>query len=113
MTDLKVYVANYLGQACTVTRSENGFIRDILTFNCDGYEIQAQQEKEIVLNTRRNYKGKFVPSTTMTIVDVSEQEVEKVLNVIDRICWLLSFASMSSGMVMNTHQEVVTKVSIL
>ncbi len=95
MSDIRAYVANFLGRGHEITKYKDKWIRDSLSFNCDGFIFQFIQNREIITGNLDSFKGQFTKSTEVLIKDVKENDVKKALAVLNRICWLLSFAGLS------------------
>lgn len=98
MPDIRAYVANFLGSGHEFTKYKDKDIRDSLSFDCDGFSFQFIQKPEIILGNINDFKNTFTESTEVLIKNVSENNVKNALKVLDRICWLLSFASLSRVM---------------
>ncbi|MBZ0257631.1 hypothetical protein K8I31_16310 [bacterium] len=95
MSDLRAYVANFLGGGHEITWYGEHWIRDSLSFKCDGFTFMFIQKQEIVTGKLDDFKGFFTKSSEVLVKDVSKNDVEKVLKALSRICWLLSFAGLS------------------
>lgn len=95
MPDIRAYVANFLGCGSGLTQYQDGWVRDSLLFECDGFRFQFIQNQEIATRNSGKFKGRFVSSTEVMIRDVRNKDVSKAINALHRICWLLSFASLS------------------
>lgn len=97
MPDLRAHVANCLIGGETITDLGNkSFIRDTAKFTCEGREFIVNQKPEVVSGTPLSeFTGRFSLTTQILVPNVAKSAVPKVLAVIDRICWLLSFACQS------------------
>lgn len=98
MADLRAYVANYLGGGEEISKYEDTWVRDSLFLICDSFKFQFIQNKEVVTGPLTDFKGSFVASSEILVRNVRQRDVDKVLKIIERICWLLSFASLSRVM---------------
>lgn len=95
MATLKASVANCLIAGHRGTTTGKFWIRDIIEFNCDGRSYIFKQRSEIANSQINQYIGSFCESTEVIVENIQESEIDTTLAVIDRICWLLSFASLS------------------
>lgn len=95
MADLRAYVANCLIGGHTITQNANSWSRNIVKFECAGREFIFTQHENVVTNYRQ-FKGQFCETSEVVVKNVQPDDVGKILEVLDRICWLLSFASLSS-----------------
>ena len=98
MADLRAFVANFLGAGEGISKYEDNWVRDFLIIECDGFKFLIIQNKDVVTGTLSNLKGSFVASSEILVQDVRKCDVTTVLNIISRICWILSFASLSRVM---------------
>ena len=67
--------------------------RDTTFIQCDGYTFEFKQH-DIHLRQRKFYNQTII-TTTITVKNLVNEKVQTVLNIIDDICWLLSFAQQS------------------
>lgn len=95
MATLKVFVANCLIAGHTGTTTGKSWIRDIIEFNCDGRIYRFRQRPEIAKFEIDQFIGRFCESTEVTVENIQDSEIAATLAAVDRICWLLSFASLS------------------
>ncbi len=96
MSDLRAYVANCLMHGETITDLGNGsFIRDTVTFTCEGRKFIVTQRPEVIKNSVSQFTGRFSTTTQIFVPKVAKSAAPEVLAAIDRICWLLSFACQS------------------
>lgn len=91
MANLRAYAANYLGGGESVTEYESTRVRDTLKLTLDGFVILIIQNKDIITKSISRNQNKFTKSTEILVSDVKEQDVNKVLKIIERICWLNNF----------------------
>ncbi len=89
--ELRVFVANCLMAGDEITRNGDNWIRDRAVFNCGGRSLLFRQKPEIVKNQLSQFKDRFSETTEVVVTDVAVSDLQDVLAVIDRICWLLSF----------------------
>lgn len=94
MSDIRAYVANFIGKGHEITKYKDDWLRDSLSFNCDGFIFKFIQNRVIITGKLDNIKGQFLESTEVLIKNVKKNDVRKVLSILDRICWLLSFAGL-------------------
>lgn len=96
MPHLRIKVGNFLGKGESVSHYGDRLLRDTLEFACAGFSIRFIQAEEIVLGNAGDLVGGFVESTTVEVANVIPSKKTKALAVVDRVCWLLSFAGQSS-----------------
>ena len=90
--ELRASVANCLMGGNSITRKNDGWIRDLVEFDCGGYRFVFRQKPEVISRTYNQHKGTFYETTEVTVADVAPNKVKVVEAAIKRICWLLSFA---------------------
>lgn len=95
MHTLRAYVANCLIGGHTMTQNGTSFSRNKTDFVCGGYTFSFTQRQEIVIGQTSQFEGRHAETSEVHVQDVEAGEVPSVLKVLDRICWLLSFAGMS------------------
>lgn len=98
MAILRAFLANCLMHGETLTQYGNQLYRDATTFECGGRSFEVTQHQEVITTSPRKLSGSFRPTSTVLVRDVERDEVDAVLMMVDRICWLLSLASMSRVM---------------
>lgn len=89
---LRASVANCLMGGDSITHTGDSWIRDLVAFDCGGYQFKFRQKPEVINRNFDQYKGTFFETTEVTVADVAEDKVQEVKTAIERICWLLSFA---------------------
>lgn len=96
MADLRAYVANCLMAGHTITHhSDTSWTKNIIEFKCAEKIFIFTQHDDVIKNRQSKLIGTFAPTTEVLIKDVSPNVVDKTLEELDRICWLLSFAGLS------------------
>lgn len=96
MPTLTAYVANCLMGGDEITRHPEGsFTRDVIRFKCDRWEFRFLQRLDVAQGKIEPLKGTFCETSTVEIENVEPDQIEEVLEVLNKICWLLSFASQS------------------
>lgn len=98
MPNLRVYVANCLMGGDTVTRTGTSWVRNLVEFSCGGKTIVFTQRDNIAKGSVSGFVGQFCETSEVLVRDVAAAELQKVLTVLDRLCWLLSFAGLSRVM---------------
>jgi hypothetical protein len=84
--------ANFFGLGEEVTEYDDGnILRDVINCKLGKYLVCIKQDSDVVLN--KVERTGFVKTTTIEVVGITKSSEGK--RVIDDICWLLSFASMS------------------
>lgn len=94
-SDLRAHIANCLIHGETMTRRGNSVTRDTVKFTCEGREFILTQKKEIIEKPPSHFDGHFCETTEILVPNVPKAAVPAVLEVIDRLCWLLTFACQS------------------
>lgn len=89
---LRASVANCLMGGDSITHTGDSWIRDLVEFDCGGYQFKFRQKPEVINRDFDRYKGTFFETTEVTVAGVAEDKVQEVKTAIERICWLLSFA---------------------
>lgn len=95
MADLRAQLMNYLGCGHEMTRYGKKSIRDTLVFECEGLPIKIVQREEIITNPRSVPSGQLIITSKAIIPNVLREDVSSSLEILDRVCWLLSFAGLS------------------
>lgn len=95
MSDLRAYLANCLIGGHTITQNGSAWTRDTVEFDCDGKIVVLKQKASVVTGSVSDLRGRFCETSEIPVKNVTPNEVPKTLAVIDRICWLLSFAGLS------------------
>ena len=90
MQKLEVSLINLfmMGETCSTSK-----FRDTTIIQCDGFIFEFKQD-DINLK-QNNCLNKIVITTTVTIQNIIDAQVSQVLEIIDDLCWLLSFAQQS------------------
>jgi len=77
------------GEEFSVNDSGHGY-KDTTIITCNGYSFKFKQHD---INLKPiNFCNQTLITTTVSINNIPKEEIEKVLETIDNICWLLSFA---------------------
>ena len=95
MADLRAYVANCLMGGHSITQTADSWTRDTVEFSCAGQEFRFVQNAGVVGGQWQQLTGSFSETSEVLVYGVNAIEVTKSLEVIDRICWLLSLAGLS------------------
>ncbi|SDE76432.1 hypothetical protein SAMN05192589_1335 [Paracidovorax valerianellae] len=90
--DLKVSIANCLIGGEEITMTGNMGIKDVININVDGKKIQLRQHADVINGEKPERKNAPYTSTEAIIQEVDESGVEAAELLIQRICWMLSFA---------------------
>ena len=96
MPTLTAYVANclILGEEATWNPDGSG-IRDIVRFNCGGWVFCFRQRADVAKGETQALRGVFCETSVVEVENVTQAQLAKVLEILDSICWLLSFATQS------------------
>lgn len=65
-------------------------VRDTTIIQCEGFVFEFRQQ-DIKLK-QSEYINKTILTTIVTVRDITEEQILQILEIIDDICWLLSFA---------------------
>jgi hypothetical protein len=95
MPDLRAYLANCLIGVHTITAYGTSPIRDTVEFHCGGQIFILKQKPTVINGQISDFRGRFCETSEILVRDVQPSQVQKTLQAIDRICWLLSFAGLS------------------
>lgn len=95
MADLRAYVANCLAGGHTLTREGEYVTRDKIEISCDGKALTIKQRREVALAQYQSFLGFFAKTTEIIVPNVIDSDVKNTLAIVDRVCWLLSFAGLS------------------
>mgnify|MGYP005806217289 CR=1 FL=1 len=95
MADLRAYVANCLVGGHTFTRERQHVTRDTIELVCDGKTLVLKQRPDVASGRFQALKGTFADTTQILVSDVAGSEVTKTLDIVYRVCWLLSLAGLS------------------
>lgn len=95
MSDLRAYLANCLIGGHQMTPQGELFIRDTVEFHCGGQVFILKQKQGVITGQISDFIGRFCETSEVLVRDVQSSKVQKTLQSIDRICWLLSFAGLS------------------
>lgn len=96
MAELHAEIGNFLGSGNTCSQYGDKTLRDTLNLSCGGFQIKLIQREQVVLGRIPDLIGGFVKTTRAEVQGVSSKKKDQALKVLDRICWLLSFATQSS-----------------
>lgn len=91
-TELRAFVANCLMGGDNITQTGDSWIRDLVVFDCGGYQFRFSQKPEVINGNVDQFKGRFFPTTEVVVSDIRPGQGDKVKAALGRICWLLSFA---------------------
>ena len=96
MATLIAYVANCLIAGDEITHHPDGsWIRDVVSFKCNKWEFKFRQHPNVVRSDIEPRKGSFCETSTVEVEGVNPNQVDKVLEILEDICWLLTFAGQS------------------
>ena len=68
-------------------------VLDTTIIQCEGFIFEFRQQ-DIKLK-QSEYINKTILTTIVTVRDITEEQIPQILEIIDNICWLLSFAQQS------------------
>jgi hypothetical protein len=68
-------------------------VRDSTTIHCEGFKLEF---KQLNIKLKQNdFVNQNIITTKITIENISSDQVEQILGIIDDLCWLLSFVQQS------------------
>jgi hypothetical protein len=96
MPNLRAYLANCLIGGHSLSSNGTSCIRDTVEFKCAGRTFILTQKESVITGNTSEFEGRFCETSEILVENVQTSEVNETLEAIDRICWLLSFAGLSS-----------------
>lgn len=92
MARLIAHVANCLIAGDEITHHADGsWIRDVVSFKCNKWVFKFRQHPNVVKRDIEPLKGTFCNTSNVEVDGVNPNQVNKVLEILEDICWLLSF----------------------
>ena len=93
MENLEVFLINLFMLGENFSNHNNQRIRDTTVIECEGFKFEF---KQLNIHLKQSeFINQSLITTKITIENISSDQVEHVLEVIDDLCWLLSFAQQS------------------
>jgi hypothetical protein len=89
---LRAYIANCLIGGDEITQNENSWIRDLVIFNIAGATIRLRQKPDVIHGPLSTLTDRLIETSEATIEHIVPGEVAEAKAMIERLCWLLSFA---------------------
>lgn len=89
---LRAYIANCLIGGDEITQNGSSWIRDLVSFNIAGTTIRLRQKPEVINGPISALTDRFIETSEATIEGISSEGVAEAKAIIERLCWLLSFA---------------------
>lgn len=90
-SDLLYFVANCLMGGVGNTVTPEGWVRDLVVFECAGRTFRFRQKTEVITGDLALLLGKAIETTEVIVPGVCGPDLEAVKCAVERICWLLSF----------------------
>lgn len=91
MQNLEIYLINLFMIGEISSKNQNGgFLKDTTKIKCDNFIFEFKQ-LDIQLK-QKECINKTILTTVVTIKDITEEQIPLVLDIMNDICWLLSFA---------------------
>lgn len=91
--DLVCYLSNFLVSGIEVTDTKNGgFVRNKISLNVAGLNIEIYQDPEFINAKKSELQGQFLESTQLIVKGIDEGDIERVVDIVQKISNLLSFA---------------------
>jgi hypothetical protein len=93
---LKAFLANCLIWGEQATHKPDGsWTRDVISISCDRWTFVFRQNREIVGPLRRIERGQAYETSVVEVHNIELASLGDVLEALDSICWLLTFATQS------------------
>lgn len=93
MENLEVFLINLFMLGENFSNHNNQRIHDTTVIECEGFKFEF---KQLNIHLKQSeFINQSLITTKITIENISSDQVEHVLEVIDDLCWLLSFAQQS------------------
>lgn len=89
---LRAYIANCLIGGDEITQNESSWIRDLVIFNIAGATICLRQKPDVIHGPLSTLTDRLIETSEATIEHIVPEEVAEAKAMIERLCWLLSFA---------------------
>lgn len=94
--DLKAFLLNcFVGGETASAHPEGGWIRNKIELSLGGYDIKILQRPWVINAKLSEYRGQAVDTTTVIVSDVELEQREEVLELLQGLSYLLSFATYS------------------
>lgn len=108
MKTIEIFLINLFMMGKEFSTSTDGRkFRDTTFIQCEGYTFEFKQQN--IKLKQSECVNKTILTTIVTIHDITEDQIPLILEIIDNICWLLSFAQQSlvvrHGYKLNSTQE--------
>jgi hypothetical protein len=96
VADLTGFLLNcFIGGESGTVQSDGHWIRDKIELSFGERDITIIQKPEIITAKASEYRGRAVPTTTVVVHNVQVEERETVLDLLQGLTYLLSFATCS------------------
>ncbi|WP_293738230.1 hypothetical protein [uncultured Acinetobacter sp.] len=93
MENLEVFLINLFMLGENSSNHNNQRIHDTTVIECEGFKFEF---KQLNIHLKQSeFINQSLITTKITIENISSDQVEHVLEIIDDLCWLLSFAQQS------------------
>jgi hypothetical protein len=89
---LRAYIANCLIGGDEITQNESSWIRDLVIFNIAGATIRLRQKPDVIHGPLSTLTDRLIETSEATIEHIVPEGVAEAKAMIERLCWLLSFA---------------------
>ncbi|MDP3609041.1 MAG: hypothetical protein Q8R74_08215 [Methylophilus sp.] len=96
MPEFKAYIANCTVAGMEFTKHENSWIRDTINFEIGNRTFSLKQNSTMIKGNFKETNGLFFDSSELSIQNVKEDELPEIESDVHRLCWLLSFATLSN-----------------
>jgi hypothetical protein len=79
MADYRAFFSNCLiGGEKKTGKPNGGWVRNLVKVELDGYKVEIYQDPDVVLGSSSRYKGEFVHSTDVLVLNVEKEDVRKL-----------------------------------
>lgn len=93
MENLEVFLINLFMLGENSSNHNNQRIHDTTVIECEGFKFEF---KQLNIHLKQSeFINQSLITTKITIENISSDQVEHVLEIIDDLCWLMSFAQQS------------------
>ncbi|MDW1996245.1 hypothetical protein R7R34_12200 [Vibrio sp. 299] len=94
--NLVCYLSNFLVLGIETTSTETGgWVRNKICLSIAGLNVEIVQEPEFINARKSDLRGQFLESTKLIVKNIDESDIDSVVEVVEKISVLLSFATCS------------------
>ncbi|QXW25712.1 hypothetical protein KXJ74_15795 [Acinetobacter johnsonii] len=93
MEKLEVFLINLFMLGENFSTYNNQRVRDTTTIQCECFKFEFKQLN--IKQKQKDFVNQSIITTKITIENISSDQIEQILGIIDDFCWLLSFIQQS------------------